>query len=169
MVPSATPVLLTAHARRITVMMAERALLPLGRNRARCTMVVRGMSRAFGFCLIATNLGWAQALPTSATIESVPIELTMPERYRVGSVLEPVRRVELVAPADGVVRSLDARPGSTVRDTQELAQLDRSEAMARLKMAQADVKEKQAVARAASGGGVGGVPQEVAAAQLEAA
>ena len=41
-----------------------------------------------------------------------------------------------------------------------------SEAMARLKMAQADVKEKQAVARAASGGSV---PQEVAAAQLEAA
>ena len=129
-------------------------------------MIVRGMSRAFGFCLFLTNLAWAQALPTSATIESVPIELTMPERYHVSSVLEPVRRVELVAPADGVVRSLDARPGSTVRDTQELAQLDRSEAMARLKMAQADVKEKQAVARAASGGSV---PQEVAAAQLEAA
>ena len=66
----------------------------------------------------------------------------------------------------GWSRSLEARPGATVRDTQELAQLDRTEAMARLKMAQADVKEKQAVARAASGGGV---PQEIAAAQLEAA
>ena len=128
-------------------------------------MVVRGMWRAACVCLIVAGLGWAQALPTSATIESVPLELTMPERYHVTSVLEPVRRVELVAPADGVVRSLDVRPGATVRDTQELAQLDRAEAMARLKMAQADVKEKQAVAQAASGGAYRRSRQ----AQLEAA
>jgi multidrug efflux pump subunit AcrA (membrane-fusion protein) len=129
-------------------------------------MVVRGMSRAFGLCLIGTGLGWAQALPTSATIESVPLELTMPERYHVSSVLEPVRRVALVAPADGVVRSLDARPGLTVRESQELAQLDRSEATARLKMAQAEVKEKQAVVKVTTGAAV---QQEVATAQLEAA
>src|SRR3954468_2897281 len=115
-------------------------------------MIVRGMSRAFGFCLFLTNLAWAQALPTSSTIESVAIDLTMPERYHVSSVLEPVRRVELVAPGGGMVRRLDARPGATVRDSQELAQLDRSEAMARLKIAQAEFKEKQAVAKLASTG-----------------
>src|SRR4051812_13270275 len=116
-------------------------------------MVIRGMSRAFGFCLVASSFAWAQALPTSATIESVPLELIMPERYHVGTVLEPVRRVEIVAPRDGILRSVDARPGAMVRDTQELAQLDRSEAMARLKTAQADVKERQAIAKAAPAGG----------------
>jgi multidrug efflux pump subunit AcrA (membrane-fusion protein) len=124
------------------------------------------MSRAFGLCLFAAGFGWAQALPTSATIDSVPIELIMPERYQVSSVLDPIRRVALVAPADGVVRTLDARPGAIVRESQELAQLDRSEAAARVKMAQADVKEKQAVLRSASGGGI---RQEVATAQVEAA
>jgi multidrug efflux pump subunit AcrA (membrane-fusion protein) len=129
-------------------------------------MIVREMSRAFGVCLFAAGFVWAQALPTSATIESVPIELTLPEHFPFAAVLEPIRRVELVAPADGVVKSLDARPGSIVRESQELAQLDRSEAAARVKMAQADVREKQAVLKSASGGGV---PRDVAAAQLEAA
>lgn len=130
-------------------------------------MIIREMSRAFGLCLLTSGLGWAQALPTSATIESVPVVLTMPERYPVSSVLEPVRRVELIAPADGVIRSLDARPGAIVRDSQELAQLDRTEATARLKIAQAEFKEKQAVAKVASTG-IGNSPQ-IAAAQLEAA
>jgi multidrug efflux pump subunit AcrA (membrane-fusion protein) len=84
-------------------------------------------------------------LPTSATIESIPLELTMPERYHITSVLEPARRFALVAPTDGVIRSLEVRPGATVREMQELAQLDRAEASARLKIAQADVKEKQAL------------------------
>ena len=38
--------------------------------------------------------GWpaAQTLPTAARIESVPLELTMPERYQVTEVLEPIRQ-----------------------------------------------------------------------------
>jgi RND family efflux transporter MFP subunit len=112
-------------------------------------MLIREMSRAFGLCLLGAGLGWAQALPTSATIEKIPLELTMPERYHVTSVLEPVRRVALVAPADGVVRSLEARPGSNIREMQELAQLDRAEATARLKAAQAVVKERKALVDAA--------------------
>src|SRR5262245_2406698 len=102
-------------------------------------MVIRSMSRAMGLCLIGAGLGWAQALPTTATIESVALELTMPERYQVTSVLEPVRRIVLVAPADGLVRSLEVGPGATIRESQELAQLDRGEASARLKIAQAVV------------------------------
>ena len=101
-----------------------------------------------------TGSAWAQALPTSATIESIPIELTMPENYQVTSVLEPVRRVALVAPADGIVREPRGAAGRRrSATTQEIAQLDRTEAIAWVKMAQADVKEKQAaggIGRAAS-------------------
>ena len=77
-------------------------------------MVVRG-AVALGICLLASGSAWAQALPTAATIESIPLELTMPENYLVTSVLEPVRRVALVAPADGTVRSLEVPLGAAVR------------------------------------------------------
>jgi hypothetical protein len=112
--------------------------------------------------LMGTSLVRAQALPTSATIESVPLDLTMPERYHINSVLEPVRLVSLVAPCDGLVRSLDARPGAMYREGQELAQLDRSEAAARLKIASAELKAK--AKEPASGTGL-----EPLKAQIEAA
>jgi RND family efflux transporter MFP subunit len=86
----------------------------------------------------------AQTLPTAARIESVPLELTMPERYQVTAMLEPIRRVTLVAAADGFIRSMDVRLGATVRESQEIAQLDRAEASARLKRALAEVKAKKA-------------------------
>jgi len=86
-----------------------------------------------------------QTLPTAARLEAVPLELTMPERYRVTEVLEPIRRVTLVAPADGVIRSMETRLGAMVRESDEVAQLDRTEASVRLKMAAAEVKEKQAL------------------------
>jgi multidrug efflux pump subunit AcrA (membrane-fusion protein) len=111
-------------------------------------MLVRGISRALCLWLIGSGVVWSQALPTSATIDSTPLELTMPERYHVTSVLEPIRRVVLVAPADGIVRSLDVRPGTTVKESQEVAQLDRSEAAARVKIVQAELKEKQAILKA---------------------
>jgi len=100
----------------------------------------------YGFVLVLLAVGGArgQTQPTSARIETVPIELTMPERYQVSEVLEPIRRITVVAPADGTIQSLDTRLGSLVRDAQELVQLDRREASARLKAAQAEVKERQA-------------------------
>jgi pyruvate/2-oxoglutarate dehydrogenase complex dihydrolipoamide acyltransferase (E2) component len=107
-------------------------------------MMVRN-TLAVGICLLGATAGWAQALPTAATIESIPLELTMPEKYHVTSVLEPIRRVSLVTPADGIIRSINAPLGATVRASQEIAQLDRAEATAKLKMAQAEVKEKQAM------------------------
>src|SRR4029077_8383247 len=76
-------------------------------------------------------------------VETVPLQLTMPDPYQVTVALEPVRRLVVVAPADGVIRSLDARLGGMVRGSQELAQLDRSESIAKLKVASAEVKEKQ--------------------------
>jgi multidrug efflux pump subunit AcrA (membrane-fusion protein) len=120
------------------------------------------MSRALVVFLMGASLVRAQALPTSATIESVPLDLTMPERYHINSVLEPVRLVTLVAPCDGLVRSLDARPGAMFREGQELAQLDRSEAAARLKIASAELKAK--AKEPASGTGL-----EPLKAQIEAA
>jgi multidrug efflux pump subunit AcrA (membrane-fusion protein) len=126
-------------------------------------MVIPEMLRALGLSLFGATLAWAQPLPTSATIESVPLELTMPETYHVTSVLEPVRRVSLVAPADGIVRSLDAPLGTDVRATQEIAQLDRAEASVKLKMALAEVKEKQALFRSNKN------YEEIYKAQLEAA
>ena len=126
-------------------------------------MVLWGVLRALGLCLLGAGVGWAQSLPTAATIESIPLELTMPERYRVTAVLEPVRKVALVAPADGIVRGLEAPLGTIVRASAEVAQLDRAEALARLKMAQAEVKEKQLLGKSNQN------YKEVYAAQLEAA
>jgi multidrug efflux pump subunit AcrA (membrane-fusion protein) len=122
----------------------------------------RGGVLALGVCLLGGSVGWGQALPTAATIESIPLEPTMPERYHVTAVLEPVRRVSLVAPADGMIRSLEAPLGLIVRANQEIAQLDRADALARLKMARAEVKEKEALVQSQ-------VAAAVSAAQLEAA
>jgi len=127
-------------------------------------MVLWGVLRALGLCLLGAGGGWAQSLRTAATIESIPLELTMPERYRVPAVLEPVRKVALVAPADGIVRGLEAPLGTVVRASAEVAQLDRAEALARLKMAQAEVKEKQGLSKVSNQN-----YKEVYAAQLEAA
>ena len=126
-------------------------------------MVLWGVLQALGLCLLGAGVGWAQSLPTAATIESIPLELTMPERYRVPAVLEPVRKVALVAPADGIVRGLEAPLGTVVRASAEVAQLDRAEALARLKMAQAEVKEKRLLGKSNQN------YKEVYAAQLEAA
>jgi multidrug efflux pump subunit AcrA (membrane-fusion protein) len=71
----------------------------------------------------------------------------MPERYQVAELLEPIRRVTLIAPADGFIRSIDFRLGSTVRESQEIAQLDRGEASARLRIAMAELKEREAALR----------------------
>src|SRR5271156_4340507 len=107
-------------------------------------MFARGLSIFFALVPIGAGMACGQTLPTSARIESVPLELTMPERYQVAEILEPIRRVTLVAPADGFIRSMESRLGALVRDSQEIAQLDRNEAAARLKMAAAEVKEKEA-------------------------
>src|SRR5262245_46346113 len=91
------------------------------------------------FCSVT----WGQTAPTTARIETVPLQLTMPESFRVAIVLEPARRLSVIAAVDGAVRSLDVRLGATVRENQDLAQLDRSEANAKVKMALAEVKEKE--------------------------
>lgn len=108
-------------------------------------MSFTGISPGCVLSILWSGVVCAQTLPTSARIEAIPLELTMPERYRVIEVLEPIRKVALVAPRDGLIRSIEARLGAVVRDSVEVAQLDRTEAAARLKMAIAEQHEKQAL------------------------
>ncbi len=108
-------------------------------------MIKKGLSSGFIVAIAWAGTGVGQTLPTAARIEAVPLELTMPERYRVAEVLEPIRRVTLIAPTDGIVRSMEARLGAVVRESEEIAQLDRTECSARLKMASAELREKQAL------------------------
>ena len=108
-------------------------------------MTFAGVSRGLVVSILWSAAGMAQTLPTAARIESVPLELTMPERYQITEVLEPIRKVTLVAPRDGLMRTIEARLGAVVRESEEIAQLDRTEAAARLKIASAELKEKQAL------------------------
>ena len=87
-------------------------------------------------------------LPTAARIESVPLELTMPERYQSPRFSSRFARSRWSPPGDGLIRSIEARLGAVVRETEEIAQLDRTEAAARLKMATAELHEKQALLKA---------------------
>jgi RND family efflux transporter MFP subunit len=102
---------------------------------------------AMGLALLGASGGiaWGQAPGTStARVETQPIELIAADRYIIPVVLEPSRRVMLMAPADGIVRSLEVPVGAVVRELAVVAELDRTEAAARVKIAQAVVKEMQA-------------------------
>ena len=59
----------------------------------------------------------------------------MPDPYQVLAVVEPIRRITIVASADGVIRTVEARLGGPVRESQELAQFDRDEANVKLLVA----------------------------------
>ena len=97
-----------------------------------------------GLVIVAGSSARGQAPASSARVDTQPLLLTSPDRYQVQTILEPIRRVTLIAAADGIVRSQDAREGAEVRANQDVAQLDKAEAAALLKIAQAAVKEQQA-------------------------
>src|SRR5262245_60722130 len=110
----------------------------------------------------------ASGPPATARVETVPVELTQPERYQAPLTLEPGRRATLIAPVDEVLRSVSAPVGSPVREGQEVAGLDRAEAIALQKIADANVKEMQAEADEARSKG-SKAALAVAEARLEAA
>ena len=128
-------------------------------------MRLAGLSTMAFFWLIGGSVAWGQSSAASARIETVSLHLTSPDSYQVMAVLEPIRRLTIVAPADGFIRTVEARLGASVRESQELAQFDRNEANARLQVAQAEVKEKEALTKANAGTPAADVCQ----AQLEAA
>jgi hypothetical protein len=114
-------------------------------------MRLRGSSIALAVCLVCGNS--VQGQPASVRVETVSMRLMEPDPYQVTAVLEPVRRLKLVAPFDGQIRSVDARLGVMVRESQDLVQFDPTEANARLRIASAELKEKQAGAQQASSAG----------------
>lgn len=115
-------------------------------------------------CLACGGRAMGQATAASARIETSALRLIDPDPYQVTAVLEPIRRVKLVAPMDGLVRSVEARLGTSVNASQDLVQFNPSEANARLRVAMAELKEKQATVQR------GGEPQvEAAQARVELA
>ncbi|HEX8200504.1 MAG TPA: HlyD family efflux transporter periplasmic adaptor subunit [Isosphaeraceae bacterium] len=110
----------------------------------------------------------APPAPATARVETAPLALIPPERYQVPAPLEPARRVALVAPADGILQAISVPIGTTVREGQELVQLDRTEAAARLKIAQAGVKEMVAALEGVRGTGPAIGPQRSTIAMAEA-
>jgi multidrug efflux pump subunit AcrA (membrane-fusion protein) len=100
------------------------------------------LSIAFGFAVACAGPAFGQSAGTSARIETSSLRLIDPDPYQVTAVLEPIRHVRIVAPMDGLVRSVEARLGTSVRESQDLIQFDPTEANARLRMATAEVKEK---------------------------
>ena len=127
----------------------------------------------FVWVLAAPSIAAAQAQPTAnpnqvaAKVERAALYLTPPDRYQVPNLLEPLRKVVVMAPADGVLKSLAVPVGATVKEGQEIGRLDTAPAMAHLKIAMANVKEMEA--------GLGDVKEKnsgaylVAEAHLEAA
>jgi multidrug efflux pump subunit AcrA (membrane-fusion protein) len=100
------------------------------------------LSIAFCSCIACGHRAIAQSPAASARIETSALRLIDPDPYQVTAVLEPIRRVKLVAPMDGAVRSVEARLGTSVRESQALVQFDPTEANARVRMATAEAREK---------------------------
>src|SRR5437016_145974 len=95
------------------------------------------LSAALGLALFTCCAAWAWAqAPGSARVETEPLSLTPPDRYQVGVVLEPARRVVVMAPFDGMVRTLSVPVGASVREGEEIGQFDRAEASAKSDIAQ---------------------------------
>lgn len=122
-----------------------------------------------GLVLVCAAAAWGQAPPATAKVESIPLELKSPDRYQVHEVLKPIRHVTITAPTDGVLRSQEVPVGTTVRSGQEIAQLDRAEALAKSKIAHANVKEAQALVKGAANANVAQAQLEAAQARAELA
>lgn len=120
-----------------------------------CVLAAAALAQAPGRPNGAQPKG-ASAPAVQATVETADLTLVFPDRYAVPVLLEPYRKVYLMAPSDGVLKSVSATVGALVRDGQEIAQLDRAEAAAKVKIAEANVREAMAeVARGDSAGSVG--------------
>jgi multidrug efflux pump subunit AcrA (membrane-fusion protein) len=110
------------------------------------------MLAALSLCVICGSRAMGQTAAATARIETMALRLIEPDPYQVSAVLEPARSVRLVAPIDGLIRSVDARLGGTVRESQDVVQFDPTEANARLRVAEAEVREKQSRANPVSQG-----------------
>ncbi|WP_422931295.1 HlyD family secretion protein [Singulisphaera sp. PoT] len=129
-------------------------------------MSFRGWSTACVILIVSVasaSMARGQA-PATAKVEAIPLELKAPDRYQIYSFLEPIRRVTIIAPVDGILRNFDSPIGTVIKERQELGQLDRTEAASRLKIAKANVKEAEAALKGSTG-----TAATINQAQLEAA
>lgn len=117
----------------------------------RVRMLSASVGVILGVAVAAVGQGPAAPGTSTAQIETVPIELSWPDHYQVPVTLEPSRQARLIAPSDGILRSLTAPIGKVVKEGDEIAQFDRAEALARQKIALAVVKERKAEVDAARG------------------
>jgi multidrug efflux pump subunit AcrA (membrane-fusion protein) len=128
-------------------------------------MRLGGFWLAFSLCLLGGSAAMGQSAATSARIETSALRLMEPDPYQVAAVLEPIRRVKLIAPFDGLIRTVDARLGAGVREGHDLVQFDPTEANARLKVATARLSGMKSGSGAGPGLEVG--EAQVALAQAE--
>lgn len=98
-------------------------------------------------CLAAAPTAALAQTMTGVRIETATLELQQPERYQTPIVLEPTRRVRLMAPDDAGVLLIEPALGSRVKQRQEVVRLDREEAEALLAVAEARSKAREAVAK----------------------
>lgn len=73
-------------------------------------------------------------------IKREPLTLIDARTYRVPLQLDPIRKLELVAPHDGVVRSISGKPGGKVPKETSVIQLDDAAAALRVKRAKANLQ-----------------------------
>lgn len=107
-------------------------------------MWFRGCSIALALCLCLLGSGGrVMGQATTARIETTGMRLMDPDPYQVTAVLEPVRRVRLIAPADGLIRGVPAHLGENVRESQDLVLFDPTEANARYRVATVELRGRQ--------------------------
>jgi multidrug efflux pump subunit AcrA (membrane-fusion protein) len=136
-------------------------------------MALRESSWAVVLALVTSTVASGQPSTSgnpnqlAAKVERALLHLTPADRYRVPLIVEPLRKVIVMAPSDGILRSIAVPVGSTVQEGQEIARLDTNAALTRFRVAKASVKEMQAEADIAKGHSVAAIAS--AEARLEAA
>lgn len=104
--------------------------------------------------LAAVGLGQApqpnEGESTSVVIRREPLRLTPPETYRLALQLEPIQQIDLVAPCDGTVESVDADAGKAVKSQELLVRMSATErqlmldrSLALLKVAELEIEQAQ--------------------------
>jgi biotin carboxyl carrier protein len=137
-------------------------------------MALREASWTVGLVLATSAVANAQGAAgnpnqLAAKVERAMLHLTPADRYRLPLIVEPLRKVIVMAPSDGVLRSIAVPVGSTVQEGQEIARLDTNAALTRYRVAKASVKEMDtevAIAKASANPATG---VAIAEARLEAA
>lgn len=143
---------------------------------ARHRLLVAALASVLGVCVVSSHAqeeGAPAGAPATPAAEEVVIkrealQILDGRAYRIPILLEPIRRMELVAPVDGLVGTVSTKIGAKVAKEASLIQLDNSLAELRAKRAKALVtaaKVEKRIAEAAKNADA----VELTSARLEAA